>query len=197
MPLRVALPLLVAACGPAPGWEAVQQELSAIRVDVAAVHHEVAALRDDVDGFERQRAERATMGNSREAFFADEQDLSPVEVEPGLRYRLDAATRAALLNRERLEQRGYARAVTREGAQVGYRLTDVHSNSLTFRLGLRSGDLVLALDDVPLTSPAATIAALQAAAEAPQVRLTVQRHGSSFPLVWERDLAPPEPGMAP
>lgn len=165
----------------------MRQELTATRVELALAHREIAALRHHAQEVRIRHDWLAEAGISTEPDFADEVDLLPVELERGRRYRLDPPTREALLDRERLFRRGYPIVVMHDETQIGYRLALVHSNSVLFRLGLRSGDLIRAIEGHALASQHETVAALLLAADSPRVRLTVQRSGRLRSLIWELD----------
>lgn len=66
------------------------------------------------------------------------------------------------------------------GAQVGYRLLEVAEGSVYARVGLRAGDVVQAINDVPLESPGRAVGVLGALGRGAAV--TVLREGVSFTL---------------
>jgi len=178
--------LLLTGCINPSGFEAVRQELNAIRVEVGNVHQEVASLSGDVREARRTRQALDRAATAFEPLFTDERHLEPLEVAPD-HFVLDADIVRALSDPERLERRGYPRVALRGGEPQGVRLSHVHSNSLVHRLGLRSGDLVRAIDDGPLAAPDWTAAAVRGATDTPHVRLTIQRPGRRFTLTWEVD----------
>lgn len=183
--MRHALLLLLSACAPGQGWEAVRQELTATRVELAQAHHQISALRHDAQHARNTLDKLAQAAISPEPDFPDEADVAPYEIEPGWHYLLDARTLRALFDEERIVQRGYPIAVGPVGDRVGLRLAHVHSNSLLFRLGLRTGDIIRALNGYALSSFSEVITALTHVDESPQLRIAVQRRGALRSLIWE------------
>lgn len=183
-----ALLLLATACAPASGVEPMRRELSAIRTELGKARQEVADLRRDLEEVRQTRSKLATAHYALEPRFADEADLIPTEVEVGHRFTLDDAAWRAITDPERWLRRGYPRAIRRY-PDVALRLTDVYTNSLEHRLGLRTGDVLRYLNDEPVQDLADLGTArspLAAAASHGTFRWVVQRRGTSYLLVWER-----------
>jgi type II secretion system protein C len=67
--------------------------------------------------------------------------------------------------------------VEQDGAVVGFRLTGVRRGSLPTAIGLENGDLIHAVNDLPMTSPAGALEALQALREARHLRVQLTRRG--------------------
>jgi S1-C subfamily serine protease len=65
----------------------------------------------------------------------------------------------------------------REGRPVGFRLFAVRKDGLLSRLGLQEGDVLEALADVPLTSPAAAMSAYGRVKETDRFTLRLVRAG--------------------
>ena len=181
---------LLASCAPSPGWEAIRAELSVVRGELAEAHHTVARLHADATAVRRARAVLAEAILPFEDAFPDERALRPAVLQPGSRYAIDAQTRDAWLDPERIGRRGYPRPVVLHG-EAGYRLAHVYPTSLPARLGLRTGDVVLAINGRPLGELTDAAAARDLFADARQLRLRVfrpfpeTRDRRVFTLTWD------------
>lgn len=75
--------------------------------------------------------------------------------------------------------------VEQDGAVVGFRLYGVRRGSLPTAVGLENGDLVHSVNDLPMTSPAGALEALQALREARHLRVQLTRRGQARTLEIE------------
>lgn len=76
--------------------------------------------------------------------------------------------------------------VEQDGTVTGFRLYGVRRGSLPTAIGLENGDLIHSVNDLPMTSPAGALEALQALREAPHLRVRLTRRGQ--PLNVEVEL---------
>lgn len=72
----------------------------------------------------------------------------------------------------------------RDGRFVGLRLAPGPNRRLLNRLGLRPGDVLVALDGHPITSPAEGVTQLQQLLNAPRVKATILRDGNQIPMTF-------------
>jgi type II secretory pathway component PulC len=63
---------------------------------------------------------------------------------------------------------------------MGFRIADFGANSIFSKMGLRSGDLVLAIDDREITGPEDAAGVLRRIREDGDVDLTVRRRARTY-----------------
>ncbi len=83
-----------------------------------------------------------------------------------------------------LENLVHATPYWRGGHFVGLRLVPGQNHHLLNRLGLQPGDVLVALNGHPLSSPAESLTQLQQLLSAPRVRATILRDGNQIPLTF-------------
>lgn len=192
---------LLLACGPKPvERERIQADRAALEARVAALEKENQELSDRLEGIEARQetwdtlltlAERSmnailqTAGPGTQA-----EDTAPSPAVPGCRlveegrYRLDASFRD-------VELAGLAREARvllhhgADGAVDGYRLAGIRRGKPAYSCGFRNGDVLHALGEHPLTTPAEAWKAFQALENQPEVDVVVTRRLQTLRWVIE------------
>jgi general secretion pathway protein C len=100
-------------------------------------------------------------------------------------YEVDRALVGRVVASPGALSRSRVQPVEEGGAVVGFRLYGVRRGSLPTAIGLENGDLIHAVNDLPMTSPAGALEALQALREAPHLRVQLTRRGQPKTLEIE------------
>lgn len=93
--------------------------------------------------------------------------------------------RAAVLAARRHAPTVRLQPVTRGGQLAGARVLGARPGTLVHRAGVRSGDVIRAVDGAPLHGPAQGVEAWGRLMRGEPVRVTVTRDGRSVELTWE------------
>ncbi len=67
-----------------------------------------------------------------------------------------------------------------DGKPVGFKVFAIHSGSLYAKLGLHNGDVVTAIEDMPLTSPDRVLEVYEKVRKAKQLSFTLERGGAPY-----------------
>jgi len=85
--------------------------------------------------------------------------------------------------------------VQEQGKLTGYRIYPAGNAPAFAQLGLHPGDVVTAVNGIPLTDPAQSMRILSALKTSEQITVTLQRNGQSQTVPLQ--LPPPAPGINP
>jgi general secretion pathway protein C len=73
------------------------------------------------------------------------------------------------------------------GALKGYQISPARDRRLLSRFGLRSGDVVTAVNGVALDNPVKALEVMQTLATASKLNLTVERNGETQSFIYDVD----------